>query len=228
MICGARRLHGARLRMLSIDPCALPSSSASPPTRHNHAIKPLALSQPWSPLSLQLGLAARPYSSSDLVVQATKSSGTALSSLWCLLGSPCFKISSLLRASLRACRVLSVVPQHSCLPWLALVLTRLLAVTAAHSLFVHRASRVLVFVVELLNPFSLPRDFVIARALTGFVSSPARSRHDLVIVPCVIKKSQESGEDEASSVKFVWHLPNARQIAWIGKSLPISRIRVSC
>jgi hypothetical protein len=70
----------------------------------------------------------------------------------------------------------------------------------AHSLFVHRASRVLAFTVELLNPSSLARDFVVARALTGFVSSPARSTLDLVVVPCVIKKSQESGEDEASSV----------------------------
>jgi hypothetical protein len=61
---------------------------------------------------------------------------------------------------------------------------------------------VLTFVVELLNPSSLARDFVVARALTGFVSSPAHSRHNLVVVPCVIKKSQESGEDEASSVVF--------------------------
>jgi hypothetical protein len=33
-------------------------------------------------------------------------------------------------------------------------------------------------------------------------TSPARSRHNLVIVPRVIKKSQESGEDEAHSVVF--------------------------
>ena len=79
---------------------------------------------------------------------------------------------------------------------------RLLVVTVAHSLFVHRASRVLAFAVELLNPSSLSRDFVVARALTGFVSSPARSRLDLVVVPCVIKKSQESDEDEASSMIF--------------------------
>jgi hypothetical protein len=92
--------------------------------------------------------------------------------------------------STRACR------------WLALTLARLLVVTASHSLFVHRASHVLTFVVELLNPSSLARDFVVARALTGFVSSPAHSRHNLVVVPCVIKKSQESGEDEASSVVF--------------------------
>jgi hypothetical protein len=45
---------------------------------------------------------------------------------------------------------------------------------------------------------------------------------------CIPKKTQESDEDEASGVKFVWHLPSARQIAWIGKSLSISRIHVSC
>jgi hypothetical protein len=56
--------------------------------------------------------------------------------------------------------------------------------------------------VELLNSSSLTRDFVVARALTGFVSSPARSRLDLVVVPCVIKKFQESSEDEASIVIF--------------------------
>jgi hypothetical protein len=83
-----------------------------------------------------------------------------------------------------------------------LTLARLLVVTALHSLFVYRASRVLAFVVELLNPSSFARDFVVARALTRFVSSPARSRHNLVVVPCVVKKSQESGEDEASSVIF--------------------------
>jgi hypothetical protein len=47
-------------------------------------------------------------------------------------------------------------------PWLTLTLTRLLVVTEAHSLFVHRASRVLTFVVELLNPPSLASDFVVA------------------------------------------------------------------
>jgi hypothetical protein len=86
--------------------------------------------------------------------------------------------------------------------WLVLTLARLLVVTASHSLFVYQASRVLAFVVELLNPSSFARDFVVARALTRFVSSPARSRHNLVVVPCVVKKSQESGEDEASSVIF--------------------------
>jgi hypothetical protein len=78
----------------------------------------------------------------------------------------------------------------------------LLVVTASHSLFVYRASRVLAFVVKLLNPSSLVHDFVVARALTRFVSSPARSKLDLVIISCVIKKSQESGEDEASRVIF--------------------------
>jgi hypothetical protein len=39
-------------------------------------------------------------------------------------------------------------------------------------------------------------------SLTGFVSSPAHSRLDLVVVPCIIKKSQASGEDEASRVIF--------------------------
>jgi hypothetical protein len=61
---------------------------------------------------------------------------------------------------------------------------------------------VLTFIVELLNPSSLARDFIVARALTGFVSSPARYRHNLVVVPCIIKKSQESGEDEANNVVF--------------------------
>jgi hypothetical protein len=112
------------------------------------------------------------------------------------------RLSSLLRASLRARRVSSVVPSTRACPWLALALARLLVVTVVHSLFVHRVLRVLAFVLELLNPSSLARDFVVARALTGFVSSPARSRLDLVVVPCVIKKSQESGEDEASRVIF--------------------------
>jgi hypothetical protein len=61
---------------------------------------------------------------------------------------------------------------------------------------------VLAFVVELLNPSSLARDFVVTRALTRFVSSPARSVFDLVIVPRISKKSQESGEDGANSVVF--------------------------
>jgi hypothetical protein len=104
------------------------------------------------------------------------------------------------RCVLAGCRLL--YPSTRACPWLALALVRLLVVTAAHSLFVHQASCVLVFAVELLNPSSLARDFIVARALTGFVSSPARSRLDLVVVPCVIKKSQESGEDEASSVIF--------------------------
>jgi hypothetical protein len=39
--------------------------------------------------------------------------------------------------------------------WLALTLARLLVVTASRSLFVHRASRVLAFVDEPLNPFYL-------------------------------------------------------------------------
>jgi hypothetical protein len=33
-------------------------------------------------------------------------------------------------------------------------------------------------------------------------TSPARSKNDLVVVPRIIKKSQASGEDEASSVVF--------------------------
>jgi hypothetical protein len=48
----------------------------------------------------------------------------------------------------------------------------------------------LAFAIELLNTSSLARDFVVARALSGFVSSPARSKLDLVVVPCIIKKSQ--------------------------------------
>jgi hypothetical protein len=112
------------------------------------------------------------------------------------------RLSSLLCASLRARRVSSVVPSTRTCPWLALALARLLVVTAAHSLFIHRASRVLAFAVELLNPSSLSRDFVVARALTRFVSSPARSRLDLVVVPCVINKFQEPSEDEASSMIF--------------------------
>jgi hypothetical protein len=33
-------------------------------------------------------------------------------------------------------------------------------------------------------------------------TSPAHSKHDLVVVPCVVKKSQASDEDEASSMVF--------------------------
>jgi hypothetical protein len=69
------------------------------------------------------------------------------------------RLSLLLRASLRARRVLSVVPQHSCLRLPSSCRTR------------H----------PLLNP-----------------TSPARSRHNLVVVPRVSKKFQESSEDEAS------------------------------
>jgi hypothetical protein len=105
--------------------------------------------------------------------------------LHCVLAECCR-----LYLSARACR------------WLALTLARLLVVTVSHSLFVHWASHVLTFIVELLNPSSLARDFIVARALTGFVSSPARYRHNLVVVPCIIKKSQESGEDEANNVVF--------------------------
>jgi hypothetical protein len=61
---------------------------------------------------------------------------------------------------------------------------------------------VLAFVVELLNPSSLARDFIVARTLTRFVSSPAHSIFNLVVVPRVSKKSQESGEDGANSVVF--------------------------
>jgi hypothetical protein len=66
---------------------------------------------------------------------------------------------------------------------------RLLVVTAAYSLFIHRASRVLAFAVELLNTFFLARDFIVARVLTVFVSSPARSRlqSKVVIVLCVVR-----------------------------------------
>jgi hypothetical protein len=64
------------------------------------------------------------------------------------------------RCMLAGCRLL-YLSTRACL-WLALTLARLLVVTAAHSLFIHRASRVLAFVVELLNPSSLARDFVIA------------------------------------------------------------------
>ncbi|XP_035816835.1 uncharacterized protein [Zea mays] len=81
---------------------------------------------------------------------------------------------------------------------------------SVRSLFVHRASRVLAFIVGLLNPSFLACDFVIARALTGFVSSPAHSKFGLVVVPCVIKKSQESGEDEASRVIFTKYSTKAR------------------
>jgi hypothetical protein len=72
------------------------------------------------------------------------------------------------------------------------------------SLFVHRASHVLAFVIETLNPSSLARDFVVAKVFTGFMSSPARSKlqSKVVVFPRVSKKFQESGEDEASSVVF--------------------------
>jgi hypothetical protein len=73
---------------------------------------------------------------------------------------------------------------------------------SVRSVFIHRASRVLAFTVELLNMSFLACDFVIAKALTRFMSSPAHSKFGLVVVPCVIKKSQESGEDEASRVIF--------------------------
>jgi hypothetical protein len=61
---------------------------------------------------------------------------------------------------------------------------------------------VLAFVVKLLNSSSLARDFVVASALTRFVSLPARSIFNLFVVPRVSKKSQESGEDGTSSVMF--------------------------
>jgi hypothetical protein len=90
----------------------------------------------------------------------------------------------------------------------------------AHLLFVHQASRVLAFVVELLNPSSLARDFIVARVLTVFVSSPARCRlqSKVVVVPCVIKKSQVLGEDEASSVIFTkcsTKSSNKSSILWV-------------
>nr|ACG25023.1 hypothetical protein [Zea mays] len=83
------------------------------------------------------------------------------------------------------CRYLSICACR----WLVLMLARLLVITASHSLFVHQASRVLAFVVELLNPSSLARDFIVARTLTKFVSSPAHSIFNLVVVPRVSKKS---------------------------------------
>jgi hypothetical protein len=66
----------------------------------------------------------------------------------------------------------------------------------------HQHTTVVVFV-ELLNPSSLARNFVIARALTRFVSSPARFMFNPVVVPRVIKKFQESSEDGASNVIFI-------------------------
>ena len=60
---------------------------------------------------------------------------------------------------------------------------------SVRSVFIHRASRVLAFTVELLNMSFLACDFVIAKALTRFMSSPAHSKFGLVVVPCVIKKS---------------------------------------
>jgi hypothetical protein len=50
----------------------------------------------------------------------------------------------------------------------------------------------------------LARDFVVARAYANLLNhtSSARSRHNLIVVPRVSKKSQESGEDEASSAIF--------------------------
>jgi hypothetical protein len=65
----------------------------------------------------------------------------------------------------------------------------------------HQQTTVVVFV-KLLNPSSLTRNFVIARALTRFVSSPARFMFNLVVVLRVIKKFQESSEDEANRVIF--------------------------
>jgi hypothetical protein len=73
---------------------------------------------------------------------------------------------------------------------------------SVRSLLIHQASRVLAFAIELLNPSSLARDFIVARVLTEFVSSPARSRLDLVVVLCILKKYKASGEDKASSMIF--------------------------
>jgi hypothetical protein len=44
---------------------------------------------------------------------------------------------------------------------------------------------------------------VIKHVIPGLIPTlPARSKNDLVVVPRVIKKSKESGEDEANSVVF--------------------------
>jgi hypothetical protein len=59
------------------------------------------------------------------------------------------------RCVLAGCRLL--YPSTRACPWLALALARLLVVTAAHSLFVHWASRVLAFAVESSNSSSPAR-----------------------------------------------------------------------
>nr|ACF82202.1 unknown [Zea mays] len=75
----------------------------------------------------------------------------------------------------------------------------------------HRALCVLAFAVESLNPSSPAQPYPASSLQIQSRYRPARHQ-----------ESQESGEDEASSAIF----PKRSTIAWIGKSLPISRIRV--
>jgi hypothetical protein len=58
----------------------------------------------------------------------------------------------------------------------------------------------------------MPPSYIVVEAVIPCTTptSPARSKHDLVVVPRVSKKSQESGEDEASSVVFTKCATKAR------------------
>ncbi|XP_008674017.1 uncharacterized protein [Zea mays] len=198
----------ALLVLCSTMEVAVPSSSARTPSCSLHALSSCAESFSSLPRHSVSCLLCSPTSatrwcsnSSAIVVLSTSARPwSCLSSLPMFCCRFEYHHCCVLRCVLTECFRLYLSTRACC--WLALTLARLLVVTASHSLFVHRTSRVFAFVIELLNPSSLSRDFVVARALTRFVSSPARSRHNLVVVLCVIKKSQESGEDEASSVVF--------------------------
>jgi hypothetical protein len=79
--------------------------------------------------------------------------------------------------------VSSVVPQHSCLP-LACVNARASACCRCGALAF------------------CPSSFTHARANLLNPTSPAHSRLNLVVVPCIVKKYKASGEDKASSLIF--------------------------
>jgi hypothetical protein len=58
----------------------------------------------------------------------------------------------------------------------------------------------------------MPPSYIVVEAVIpcSTPTSPARSKHDLVVVPRVSKKSQESGEDGASSMAFTKCVTKAR------------------
>jgi hypothetical protein len=76
------------------------------------------------------------------------------------------------------------------------------------------------------------RDLAVARALTSFVSflelalTCSTTPHQLA--PNMISSSFRVSSRNPKTKLAARYFPNARQITWIGKSLPISRIRVSC